>query len=1296
MNKRIKTIALFLAVITCLTVFPAMHTNDAAADSNGGAVMVSMGDSYSSGEGIPPFYGERYSDDWLAHRSQNSWPGMLVLPNGENNKPMSDASNRNRNWFFVAASGATTDDFFNEQTITVNRHIWPESDPDLPPQCEVLDRLASEGRDVDYITMTIGGNDAHFSTVIETITVVESVISPNGYYDLVNDVFDANLNLRFENKLRDTYRKVAKKAPNATIIVAGYPELIDETSTVARGLFVQPRISDVNTLVRMFNLNLSTIIADMRKNEGMNIYFVSVADEFRAHKAYSDDAYLEPVKFGPRSEDTNLITIASQYSMHPNSKGAKVYASAVQKLINQLENWKALYQNFISDGSYRTYLKNDISADGQWFALHDMDGDNIPELIFNGGGEWDAYACHVCTVRDGKVKYLGSMTAPLGIADEYGGQFGYRYYDNTTYQGLFFETEIYGYYQNRSDYYCGYHFINSSGKIEGCLVEARSGDEIISKSGVDAFWEVPRTKTARQLRFFRLETLQNGGWDSFWQYWQEPGTEAAQPVEETNHPDLWNTIDRSGVLNDLGATYDTIRSKAGALQYVAVEYDAWRHYTYSFANLSDVAYSFETDLSQAEEKTDWYGKIAANVASQYVKGDDRCDGLVIARLSTLGFTGSMTANAIGAELFEFMPDAGLWVAHAERKGCDYYFFCDDSSGTISANSSCWIVTELPERTQATQKDGWVNVGRSQEAYTEGEWYYYVSGKPVTGWRKIDGETYYFYSDGRMAGGFASIDGTQYFFREHFYGAGPSSGNEPYHGMLSHGGFEQRSIGDMVFCNGDGSVVTYDGEGSGTYFPYATAAFDLIWDYDRLSYESDVADYGYVDIDRDGHKEFWIKRGTGEANAVFVFYTPDFSSGQYVQIGTVSGANSRLEWDGQRLYLVSGSTKRQIRIVNGAIAVESSGDSQPAVEQPKSASKQSLAEKLLSDSHVKEIGMTFEELNNKYGPLDYVYLTPEDPIQAVFKNSSVVYYFQSVEDNIPDALWDESVANNGVISPASAKSLIYDSDCCTGIYARFPTLGVSNLNSYETWFTSDHLYYDELLDAYFYTTTSGRYDLSVRAYAISTNNFFTVEENEWVEIALHREYWKGRTTQAQTQMQTVTETQSTSKWHYDPYAARSQAEHVLNTIDGKGATYVSRLLREGGLTSVKQSGAGDLIDYLNNPKKWDGETIGKVVLDPSYSDLEVGDVLCTVCAKGSSAADYSNGHSKGKGLYYGIQVYFVSEVGPDYVCVYSKNNDRHNDTVRLSCNGGSFHDKCGKCANGNNVHWIAFCFDDRIK
>lgn len=1103
-----------ICIVTVLLLFvvsvaDGKGTVSFADKTDGSKIIVSLGDSYASGEGVEPFYDQddpykQYNSlDWMAHRSEKSWSGQLTLPSV--NGPMS--KHKDENWFFVAASGATTEHMKGEQLKTATVYQLPiqyEVSQILPPQLSVFDNLG-EGNTADYVTITIGGNDAHFSEIITLAATSSYYLNRNKLKQRIDQIwkeFYEEGGIR--DKIKQAYHDIYDAAgPQVTIIVAGYPTLLDRTGKGA--MFSIQEAEIINTAVEQFNVELEKIVIECQ-NEGLKICFVPI--DFTGHEAYSKNSYLNPVWIGSRTEDLNA-KIASHYSMHPNEKGIEQYRKAVQDKIDELEKY-------------------------------------------------------------------------------------------------------------------------------------------------------------------------------------DPDSDTSHSEETESVFELWHCIAKSEVLQYIGLPYSDINQIAGDLNNVDVEFDSWLRYLYRFSNMEWLEFSFETDLYQAEEETGYLGYIPINTVKRYVKGNDRCDGVLINNLASIGFESSVTAESINAQVFEFMPDSGLWIAQTLRDGCDFYFICEDSNGLISDRCACWVVGELPAQAQEQQKNGWENKGRSTDTWEEGDWYYYVSGQPATGWKTIDGKTYYFHNDGKMAESLTTISGTTYFFQEHFYGAGPSTGDKPDHGTLSKGGFEQRSIGDMVFCDTNGSVITYDGEGNGAYFAYATNAFDLVWNYDQLSYNSDIADYGYFDIDRDGYKEFYIKRGSGEANFKYEFYTPDFQTARYKKIGTVDAAYCSLSMENSHLYLFNKQTdtKREIRIVNGRIEIDSSGSSLSS----QSTSKTSLVEKLLSSSYAKEIGMTFGELKVKYGPLDYVYLATEEPIQAVFKNSkgSISYYFDGVADSIQDELWDESIANNGIISPSSAAKLIFDSDTCTGVYASFRTFGVANMNDYETWFTSDHIYYDELWDERYYVTEHDRYELSTRAYAISTTSDFHVDVDDWVEITLKRSYWSSHETPMKP------ETPISSKWHYDPYAARDAAEDVLNTIQGKGATYVSKLLREGGLTKVKQSGAGDLIDYLKNTKNWDSESIGKVVIDPAYSELHVGDILCSVCSKGSSASDYTNGHGKGKNLYYGIQVFFISEVGPDYIRVYSKNNDRHNEVIRLSCNGGDFIDKCGKCGNSKNVHWIAFVFDDAIK
>ena len=179
----------------------------------------------------------------------------------------------------------------------------------------------------------------------------------------------------------------------------------------------------------------------------------------------------------------------------------------------------ALYREFIVGEEYKQWLQtNDSSYDGQWFALHDMNADGTPELIFNDGGEWYEYYSHVCTIQNGSVRYLGRIRAPLGIPDGSGGQFCYQYSSDTTYPGLFMETQIAGYYQNTSDYYCGYYRISPDGRIIEDLVEASASGRILYKTNDNGLYQAVKSGTLQPLRFVQLEDLLSGGWNDFWTY----------------------------------------------------------------------------------------------------------------------------------------------------------------------------------------------------------------------------------------------------------------------------------------------------------------------------------------------------------------------------------------------------------------------------------------------------------------------------------------------------------------------------------------------------------------------------------------------------------------------------------------------------------------------------------------------------------------------------------------------------------------------------------------------------------
>ncbi len=299
-------------------------------------IIVSLGDSYSSGEGIEPFYDQNKSDknkvqsaDWLAHRSEKSWPGMLRFPG------LTDAveNYKGENWFFVAASGAETKHLKNKQPKSYSRGEYEETTY-LAPQLDIFKKL--EANSVDYVTLTLGGNDAHFAEIIE-VAVMGTSLNLSGLEDLLSDVWDefyAKGGIR--DNLYNAYKDIEKAAgTQAQIIVVGYPTLLDQNGGGVLDPIHKDEAAIINQAVRNFNIEIEKIV-DQCAAEGMKICFVSVEEAFDGHEAYSENAYINEVYLLANDEELKDFVVASSYSMHPNYKGAVEYAKCVNAKIEQL------------------------------------------------------------------------------------------------------------------------------------------------------------------------------------------------------------------------------------------------------------------------------------------------------------------------------------------------------------------------------------------------------------------------------------------------------------------------------------------------------------------------------------------------------------------------------------------------------------------------------------------------------------------------------------------------------------------------------------------------------------------------------------------------------------------------------------------------------------------------------------------------------------------------------------------------------------------------------------------------
>ncbi len=345
MRKFRRALCCLLSLAILLSAVSLQH-EAAQAEETGSRVIVSLGDSYSSGEGIPPFYHQddpydvkEYNESWVAHRSMFSWPGMLSLPGVG-----MMAENKDIDWYFVASSGARIQDLYNYQdNRVVKKSMFSWHTLPITPQLWIFGQLGEENKP-DYVTITLGGNDADFADIIRTAAANISIINIDYLKDKVEAVwtrFNAPGGTR--DRLKQAYRDIWEKAgKQCSIIVVGYPGLLSQDGGGA--LFSAEEARYINAQVSLFNKELRSIVAECYM-EGIPIYFVSVEEDFYGHEAYTDEPYINGLVFNTvlsPTEDIDKTNPVSAYSIHPNYKGACVYARCVQKAIDYLEELKAL------------------------------------------------------------------------------------------------------------------------------------------------------------------------------------------------------------------------------------------------------------------------------------------------------------------------------------------------------------------------------------------------------------------------------------------------------------------------------------------------------------------------------------------------------------------------------------------------------------------------------------------------------------------------------------------------------------------------------------------------------------------------------------------------------------------------------------------------------------------------------------------------------------------------------------------------------------------------------------------
>ena len=245
------------SLVTAVSVIPA-------ADAASSVSYVALGDSYSSGLGA----GSYISSSGNCDRSTNAYPEQWA------------AAHSSASFVSVACAGATTSDVISSQVSALSAATT-------------------------LVSVTIGGNDAGFSGVMETC-VLKSTSSCLSAVATAKDFVARQLPAR----LASTLQAIRQHAPSARIVLLGYPDLYDlSKSGTCIGLSTQDRTA-LNSGADALDSALQTAVT---RAADPGIVYADVRGQFATHGICDSGSWLHSV---------DLLAISSSY--HPTASGQKL------------------------------------------------------------------------------------------------------------------------------------------------------------------------------------------------------------------------------------------------------------------------------------------------------------------------------------------------------------------------------------------------------------------------------------------------------------------------------------------------------------------------------------------------------------------------------------------------------------------------------------------------------------------------------------------------------------------------------------------------------------------------------------------------------------------------------------------------------------------------------------------------------------------------------------------------------------------------------------------------------------
>ncbi|MEW2402476.1 SGNH/GDSL hydrolase family protein [Streptomyces sp. NPDC046862] len=259
------------AIVAGLMAFAGLGVAaSASAQADTGAEYVALGDSYASGVGAAPY--DASSGD--CKRSPNSYPRLYAAAHPK--YALKD----------VTCSGATMADVRNNQ-------------------------LSALSEKTSLVTLTVGGNDAQFSSVVQAC-----LTQSDSYCATATNWMSSYARNQMVTELAVLYKDIKTRAPKALVLVLGYPRALASTGSCGQ--------IDLSAAKRTSMNGMADALAEgtQAAAKSASVYFIDMRSQFDGHGACGADPWINGVDLSRQAE-----------IFHPNAAGyTKGYAARLSSV----------------------------------------------------------------------------------------------------------------------------------------------------------------------------------------------------------------------------------------------------------------------------------------------------------------------------------------------------------------------------------------------------------------------------------------------------------------------------------------------------------------------------------------------------------------------------------------------------------------------------------------------------------------------------------------------------------------------------------------------------------------------------------------------------------------------------------------------------------------------------------------------------------------------------------------------------------------------------------------------------